>query len=128
MNRRASPRPPIDYGRDRARWEKLILQAHQAVAEDTPDARAQLAGAGVAARNVWNPPAPYPAGLLCLGFAHLAYAWGRQTDPVLRAGARDALIQAAGLADQVMHAVEASTPMSEASPTAPSARLPYADV
>lgn len=124
----ARPRPPVDYSRDRSRWEKLILQAHEAVAEDAPEARRRLAADGLSARNVWTPPAPYPSGLLCLGFAHLAYAWGSQTDPALRASARETLIHAAGMADQVMRTVFAPAPVEAlAAGETPACRLPYAD-
>jgi hypothetical protein len=100
--KRTPVRPPIDYARDRARWVRLIHDTHAAVASDDPKQRAVVAAAGCSARSVWNPPARYPDGLLALSFAHLVYAWGRQSDPALRAATRDVLMQAAGLADQVI--------------------------
>ena len=131
MKRASKLRPPVDYGRDRARWERLIHQAHHAVANDTPDARRELASAGLSARNVWNPPAPYPAGLLAAAFAHLAYAWASQTDATLRTAGREALIASAAMADLVMSAPVyvgsdlSSTP--DLTSERPALRLPYAD-
>jgi hypothetical protein len=125
--KRRTARPPIDHAADRARWIDLILQAHQAVEADTPEARSRLAERAVTARNVWTPPAPYPAGLIVHAFAQAAYAWGRQVDPVLRQGAAAMMIQAAGLADQVIVAAQAAAEASPLTPTLPAARLPYAD-
>lgn len=131
MKRTAISRPPMDHGRDRARWHRLIDQAHQAVADDTPVARRELAAAGLSARNVWNPPAPYPAGLLATGFAHLAYAWATQTDGALRDAAREALIASAAMADLVLSAPVLVGPDLSSTPdltvARPALRLPYAD-
>lgn len=128
MIRRAKERPPVDHAAFRERWIALIGQAHQAVDVDSPDLRARLAERAVTARNIWTPPAPYPAGLLVLSFAQLAYAWGRQVDPALRAGTSPALIQAAGVADQVISAAVAAEAVIAPAPVAErTVRLPYAD-
>jgi len=130
VKRRSPVRPLIDYARDRARWVRLIHDAQVAVASDDPDLRHAVAAAGCSARNVWNPPAAYPDGLLALSFAHLAYAWGRQTDAGLRAATRDVLIQAAGLADQVIERAAAGGIDAAAQPDRMGeavVRLPYRD-
>ena len=128
---RRSARPPIDHAADRAKWVDLILQAHQAVEADTHEARSRLAERAVTARNVWTPPAPYPEGLIVQAFAQAAYGWGRQVNPALREGAAALMLQAAGLADQVITSaiLAAETPglAPTLAPTLPAARLPYAD-
>lgn len=121
-------RPAVDYARDRDRWADLIRQAHRAVEEDSPDARARLAERAISARNVWAPPAAYPEGLLCLAFAQLAYGWARQIRSELRLAAAPVLMAAAGVAEQAMAAPVAT---AEAPPPEQVGeavvRLPYRD-
>lgn len=124
---RRSVRPPVDHAADRAKWVDLILRAHQAVEADTPEARSRLAERAVTARNVWTPPAPYPEGLIVQAFAQAAYGWGRQVNPALREGAAALMIQAAGLADQIITAAIEAADAPPPVPAEPAVRLPYAD-
>lgn len=119
-------RPVVDYARDRDRWADLIRQAHRAVEEDSPDARARLAERAISARNVWNPPVAYPENLLCLGFAQMAYGWARQIKAELREAAAPVLMAAAGVAEQAMAAPVVTAPPPEQVGEAV-VRLPYRD-
>lgn len=122
--------PPVDHRRDRAQWVALINDAHAAIAEDRTVSISHLGDRANGALRVWNPPAPYPRGLVCGVFAAAVHAWARQSDPEARARLTPLVIASAGLVDELLNqtALDAAPTMPAASADLPAGlggRLPY---
>ena len=131
--KRRPEQPPVDYAVDRNKWAGLVELVHVAAASDTPADLKALSDRALAAETCWTMLAPFPEGLVCRVLSRLAWAYGRQADPALRAQIAPLLIPAAGLVDGLFQRT-ANAPAPEPEPAAAPAparaeapRLPYAD-
>lgn len=129
---RRSPVAVVDHARHRPQWRDLVREAHFAVEAQTPAAHDQLASKALKARTMWEIPAPYPRGLIAGPLWSLALAYGRQTDAARRDQMAPLLLAVAGMMDELLAEVGATTPVLAAPPAGvvgetPVRRLPYAE-